>query len=142
MRDTVKEFFSRLHATHLRPRGYRKERHTFTRELNGFTERIQFQGSAWNSGDSSWRFFVNFGVQFHGLPPRSPDRDLPGTHCWTRIESIVPEAPAEFGLTGDDDLLAANLVVYLERASQCVENEIGVLRKRYKETRIPRLSLE
>jgi hypothetical protein len=41
------------------------------RLMKGFTERVQFQGSAWNGGDSAWRFYVNFGVQFHGLPPRS-----------------------------------------------------------------------
>src|SRR5688500_4939575 len=102
MRDLAKNFFSTLHAAHLKRMGYAKERNTFTRKLDGFTERIQFQGSAWNSGDGSWRFYMNFGVQFHGLPARSPERDLPGTHCWARIQSIVPEAPASFDLDGDD----------------------------------------
>ena len=142
MRGLAKDFFSRLHAAHLRRSGYTKERHTFTRELDGFTERIQFQGSSWNSGDSSFRFYVNFGVQFHDLPARLPDRDFRRTHCWARLESIVPEAPAQFDLSGDDDQLAASIAAYVDRASRRVAEDISSLRKRYEETRSPRLSFE
>ena len=49
MRDKVDEFFSRLQTVHLKARGYKKQRHTFIRDLQGFTERIQFQGSAWHA---------------------------------------------------------------------------------------------
>jgi hypothetical protein len=140
-RDIVKDFLSRLHTDYFKARGYRKQGHTFMRDLKGFTERIQFQGSAWNSKDSSWCFYVNFGVQFHVLLPRSLDRDLPGTHCWGRIESIVPEAPAEFELVGEDDRLVRDLAAYLERASERLADEIEPLRRRYEEKRVPRLWL-
>jgi len=102
MRDKVEQFFSRLDTVHLKPMGYKKQRHTFARDLDGFTERVQFQGSAWNDQEATWRFYVNFGIQFHGLPPRSPDRDLPGPHCWTRIDALVPDAPKDFELTGEE----------------------------------------
>jgi hypothetical protein len=141
MQAVVQQFFSRLHTSYLKAKGYKKQRHTFRRDLKGFTEHVQFQGSAWNGGDSRWRFYVNFGVQFHGLPPRDPDRDLPGTHCWTRIESIVPEAPSELTLVGEDDHLASELALHLERASDRVAQEISLLRKRYEKTSAPRLSL-
>src|SRR4051794_30886939 len=120
MDDRVQEFLSAIHGAHLKSLVYKKQRHTFTRDLEGFTERVKFQGSAWNSRGSSWRFYVSYGVQFRGLPPRSPDRDFPGTHCWARIESIVPEALRDFALVGNDDRLAEELAVYIERASRCV----------------------
>lgn len=111
MNDVIEEFFSLFHTGHLKRRGYTKKRRTFSRKLTGFTERIQIQGSVWNAGALPWHFYVhfyvNFGVQFDRLPPRSPDRDLPETHCWTRIDSIVPEAPREFDLLEGDQKLAS-----------------------------------
>jgi hypothetical protein len=143
MQPIVREFFARLHNSHLKARGYRKQRNTFSRERAGFTERVQFQGSSWNSrGDESWLFHVNFGVQFHGLPPRSQDRDLPGTHCWARIESIIPGVPSQFHIVGDDRQLAGELASHLELASERVAKHVDLLRKRYEESGTPRLSLE
>jgi len=142
MQDKVEGFFSRLHAIYLKPSGYKKSRHTFVRERDGFTERIQFQGSSWNSRDSAWRFYVNFGIQFHGLPSRTPDRDLPGTHCWTRIDGLVDGAPKEFDVTGDDDKLARDIAFLLEQASDRVTAEISKLRGRYENAPTPRLSVQ
>lgn len=139
--EIASKFFSDLHRLHLKAKGYRKQRHTFTRDHPDFTERVQFQGSAWNSSGSPWRFYINFGVQFRSLPPRLPDRDLPGTHCWTRIESLVPEAPAEFELASQHDKLSVDLVRFVEMASQRVAQQIDAVRERYEKTRSPRLSL-
>jgi hypothetical protein len=80
-------------------------------------------------------------VQFRDLPPRRPDRDLPGTHCWTRIESIVAEAPPEFELAAEDSPVSANLARLVELASQRVAQRIDAVRQNYEETRSPRLSL-
>ena len=118
MHESVERFFSQLHGDYLKPLGYKKHRHTFVRELDGFTERVQFQGSSWNDNESPWRFYVNFGIQFHGLPPQAPDRDLPATHCWTRIDSIIVDAPKESNLTGVDDDLARNIALLLDQASK------------------------
>ena len=98
MNASVREFFSSLHREHLKRRGYTKTRHTFSRDMGSYTERIQIQGSAWNDSKSPWRFYINFGVEFHDLPPRTPCRDFPATHCWTRIDSLTPSAAAEYDL--------------------------------------------
>jgi len=140
--EIASKFFSDLHRSYLKGKGYRKQRHTFTRDHPGFTERVQFQGSAWNSSGSPWRFYINVGVQFRDLPPRLPDRDLPGTHCWARIESLVPEAPSEFELTSQQHQISADLVRLVEMASQRVAQQIDAVRERYEETRSPRLYLD
>src|SRR5438046_2062639 len=98
MRDSVTQFFSRLHREHLKARGYKKVRYTFSRDMGGYTERIQFQGISWNDANSPWRFYITFGVEFPDLPSRSPCRDFPATHCWARIERVVPGAPNQYDL--------------------------------------------
>lgn len=60
----VDSFFTELQKTHLKGLGYKKERRTFSRELPEYIERIQFQGSQWNSPGEPWRFYINVGVQF------------------------------------------------------------------------------
>ncbi len=136
------EFFSQLHTVHLKPMGFRKTRHTFFRAGSEVTECIQFQGSAWNDRDSPWRFYVNFGVLFRDLPPRHPDRDFPRTHCWARIDSLVPGAHRDFDLAGDTDQLASSLAELVEQASRMVHGRLDRVRERYTETLIPWFTLE
>lgn len=134
------KFFSELHRHHLRAKGYRKERRVFSRDHAEFTERVQFQGSSWNSSGSPWVFYVNVGVQFRDLPRRRPDRDLPHSHCWARIESIVPDAPQEFEFGSDDERLAGKLVHLLDLAHAEVSRRLSDLRERYEKTGNPWLS--
>jgi hypothetical protein len=95
----VNHFFSELQKQYLKPLGYKKERHTFFREHAEYIERIQCQGSPWNSSDSPWRFYINVGIQFHNLPRRQPDRDFPNTHAHSRIEKLIPNSEPYFELT-------------------------------------------
>lgn len=140
MRDAVTQFFTKLHREHLKPHGYKKIRHTFSREMEGYVERIQFQGSTWNDAESPWRFFINFGVEFANLSPRNPCRDFPGTHCWTRIEHIVTAAPKHHDLpdAGTEEL-ATELAGYLDSASRQVARQIRQIRSSYEQSRSPRL---
>jgi hypothetical protein len=135
MSEKVKAFFSQLHADYLKPWGFRKQRHTFTRDLVGYSEVVQFQGSSFNLAILPWRFYVNFGIRFHDLSPRSPDRDLPGTHCWTRIRAILPDAPAYFDLGTDDAGFVGGIANLVQDASKRVALEIDSLRRLYREGR-------
>jgi len=85
-------FISELHSIHLKPRGFKKTRHTFIRSRDGYTEHYQIQGSAWNDREGPWTFYLNCGISFDGLPPRSPDRDFPRTHAWMRAQ-VFTAAP-------------------------------------------------
>ena len=141
MRDSVTEFFSSLQREHLKVRGYKKVRHTFSRNMGGYTERIQVQGSSWNDSDSPWRFYINFGVEFPDLPPRSPCRDFPATHCWTRIEHIVPDAPNQYDLPDTRTAeFAGELAGYLDCASRQVARQIRQIRRSYERRLSPRLT--
>jgi hypothetical protein len=135
-------FFINLHHERLKAQGYKKARYTFSREMYGYTERIQFQGSSWNNLDNPWSFYINLGVEFADLPPRTPCRDFPGTHCWTRIEHIVPGAPSEYDLPETPTaVFAAELAAYLDCASRQVARQIRRIRRRYEERRSPRLTI-
>jgi hypothetical protein len=131
MQDYVKEFFSHLHNEYLKARGYKKVRHTFSRDFGTYTERIQFQGSAWNDSSSPWRFYINFGVEFHDVPAIER-RDFPGTHCWTRIQVVALDAPSEFDLSERDTAgFASKIAFYLESGSRHVKQHIQQIRSAY-----------
>ena len=143
MREFVKAFFSLLHREHLKPSGYRKLRHTFSREMSEYTEHVQFQGSSWNDAASPWRFYINFGVQFAGVSPRTPDRDFPDTHCWTRIEHIVPDALSQYDIPEADlPAFAAEIAAYVASASEAAARHIARIREDYERTHVPRLTIE
>lgn len=141
MRDSVSQFFSRLHRDYLKPRGYKKVRHNFSREADGYTERVQFQGSAWNDSSRPWTFYINFGIEFASLAPRTPCRDFPSTHCWTRIEYLVADAPDRYDIPDADTTgFAAEIAGYVARASEQVRVQISQIRRVYEQTHSPRLT--
>jgi hypothetical protein len=100
--------------------------------MGSYTERIQFQGSAWNDSNLPWRFYINIGVEFHDLPPHPPRRDFPATHCWTRIEEITPDADAEYDLPqAVPPDFAAGIADLLRRASEHVARTSQQIRTAY-----------
>lgn len=141
MRESAKAFFVRLHQAHLKPRGYTKVRQTFSRCIGGYTERVQFQGSAFNDVSRPCRFYINFGVEFQGIRARVPCRDFPETHCWTRMEAIVRGAPNQYDLPdGNVEELAAFIANLVFSASESVTQRIQVIREVYIETKSSRLA--
>jgi hypothetical protein len=137
MRDSVKAFFARLHQQHLKGLGYTKVRHTFSRKMDRYTERIQFQGSSWNSATEPWRFYINVGVEFDGLPTSS-NKGFPGTHCWARISSFASKAPEQYDLVDTAiDLFADEIAGYLQAASQELARNADKVRAYYEKTKEP-----
>jgi len=113
------QFSSVLHMLHLKPRGYRKVRHTFSRQRDGYAEHFQFQGSSWNDENSDWRFYLNCGISFDGLPRRSPDVDFPRTHASTRAEHIVPAALPHYEINAIDPAhLVPDIVAVVDTCSE------------------------
>jgi len=142
MRESAKEFFSRLHQDHLKPRGYKKVRQTFSRSIGDYTERIQFQGSAFNDASRPCRFYINFGVEFHDLRPRIPCRDFPETHCWTRAEAIVRGASSQYDLPEENVVGFAEQISHqLSSASELVAHRIRDVRQTYATTKASRLTM-
>lgn len=119
----VDRFFSELQKQYLKQLGYKKERRTFSRETPEYIERIQFQGSQWNSSGEPWRFYINVGVQFRDLPRRQPDRDFPNTHAHGRIETLVSMGGGYF------DLTEQNIEGMLEKISTLVTKASSALPK-------------
>lgn len=112
------QFFSKLHSAHLKPRGFRKVRHTFSRELDGFGEHYQFQGSDWNDEASDWRFYINCGISFAGVPRREPDRDFPRVHAWARAPHLVHFALPHYDVSSEDPTAhVAEVVAVIDECS-------------------------
>jgi hypothetical protein len=126
VRAATEQFFSDLHRDYLKPRGYRKVRHNFSRDMDGYGERFEFQGSSYNDSDGPWRFYINVGVDFPDIPPRGP----------VRIETVVAGAPKHFDLVSPDasDLMrsVADLV---ESASAQVGAQLPEIRDAFVEKR-------
>jgi Domain of unknown function (DUF4304) len=141
MSDSAEAFLTQLHRDQLKALGFGKKRHTFSRACDGYTERFQVQGSAWNDATHPWRFYVNVGVEFDDVHPRSPARDFPGTHCWTRLEELVPRAPADFDLVlGQESELATDLIELLLDASGVLADQMPGIRAAYGRQPSSRLS--
>lgn len=142
MAKVIEEYLSQLHREHLKPRGFTKVGHTFSRQRDSFTERFQVQGSAWNDSSQPWRFYLNVGVAFPDLPPRLPDRDFPATHCWARVDAIVTGAPSHFELQpGERDILTASLCGYIDDADERLSAAVETICHNYQRTSTPWLSL-
>ena len=92
------ELTAQLHTRHLKPRGFKKKGRTFSCAHAAYSEHYNIQGSAWNSSDEPWRFYVNVGINFTDIPLR----DAAGMwkyHAHTRLPFLVRSAPAEYDLT-------------------------------------------
>ncbi len=128
MKRWVEDFFSEFHRHHLKPLGFKKVRHTFSRDLGDYVERFNFQGSAWNSSDEKdpWLFYINVGVEFRDLPPRTPCLDFPKTHWWQRIEHIALNASDSYNLHFpiDSELAASELLPHIKSASENLSRHI------------------
>ena len=137
MSDVLSSLFSQLHREHLKPRGFKKERYTFTRDTGRYLERFNFQGSAWSSSAQK-RFYINVGVWF---PEYADDTSgscyFSGNHWATRIERLVPEAPPHWDVDAAMDVtaLAAQLATLVGKAGGRLAERVGVSRDEYLQRR-------
>ena len=130
------QFLSDFHQAYLKKLGFKKVRHTFSRDRGDYWERFNFQGSAWNSaGDDYWTFYLNVGAEFKDLEPNRYWSYFPHTHWADRIETVVSSAPAawDYNLNTDRESLMQNLASYILKASEIIGSEIAGLRNHYLE---------
>ncbi len=134
-RAWLSSLLSELHREALKPAGFRKVGSTFSRDRGAYTERFNFQGS---SGSTSIEtlFYLNVGVEFSAY--ESTWRDwiyLRDVHWATRVEELVPEAPARWHCPLDVDraALKVELAEIIRRASEEVARRIDELRAEYLE---------
>lgn len=126
------QFFSMLHSGYLKPRGFKKVRHTFSRELGGFGEHYQLQGSSWNDEATDWRFYINCGISFRGIPRREPDRDFPHVHAWARAPHLVPFALPHYDVSAANSTsLVADVVAVIDECGRYFERRHAYLAAAY-----------
>lgn len=133
----VNKFLSDLQKQYLKPLGYKKEGHTFIRSFANYNERINVQGSSWNSPDSPWRFYINVGVQFHDLSRRVPDRDFPNTHAHGRIERVLKNCHPYFDLTESNSIeMMENISDLIVQASSLLNSEVQLIYSKCKSGKV------
>ena len=138
MNKWLNQFLSDFHQAYLKKLGFKKVRHTFSRDKDDYWERFNFQGSAWNSAENKyWTFYLNVGVEFKDLEPRRNWSYFPQTHWADRIQSVVSGAPGgwDYNLNTDPEALMQELASYILKASEEMAAEILGLREHYLEGR-------
>src|SRR5262245_33638622 len=110
-------FASRLHQLLLKPEGFKKKGKIFSRFHADYGEHYNLQGSAWNSADLPWRFYVNCGISFPAASNPPKGAGMWGvSHAHGRLEILVPDSPKEFDLTEENfEELLSRLTGYLRR---------------------------
>ena len=128
MQDWAKQFVSALHRDLLKPAGFIKQGHVFSRPCSSYVERFQIQGSTWNSSDAStWRFYVNAGVFFADLP-EFINRALPRTHVYGRLAHFDPQCTDDFDLVqADAEAIAASVFTDIKRCSVAIAGAVEKL---------------
>ena len=125
-------FASRLHELFMKPDGFRRKGRSFFRGHADYMEYYQLQGSAWNSPDRPWRFYVNCGVGFPGLPIHGVGTGVSGVHAATRLTVFVREAPPQYDLIPDNlEALVVQIGAHLRRCSAYFARRHEVLRESY-----------
>lgn len=137
MSDRLSILFTQLHREHLKLRGFRKERYTFTRNAGPYVERFNFQGSAWSSAEGK-RFYINLGIWF---PEFADDTSgsgyFAGNHWASRIDRVVAHAPSHWDVDATTELsvLSEQLATLVEKASNQLAERIGTCRNEYLQRR-------
>jgi hypothetical protein len=142
MKEWLSSWLSELHRVHLKPKGFKKSRRTFSRDKGTYWERFNFQGSSQNyAGVAHWRFYLNVGVEFKNLEPRRYWSLFPHTHWSERADRLVANTPGhwEYNLSTDRATLAEDMVALMMSASHYVANRIDVIHKEYVESENQRL---
>lgn len=120
-------FTSRMHESLFKPEGFKKKGRTFSRCHPAYGEHYNVQGSAWNSPDAPWRFYVNCGISF-------PDAQESGK--WfptaTRLGVFAPDSPPEFDVTDENfEHLISDLTGYIRQCFSYFSRRHEFLRESY-----------
>lgn len=123
---------TRLHERFMKPIGFRKKAHTYSREHDEYGEHYNIQGSAWNSIDLPWTFYFNCGISFPDLPVKAPGVGMWKYHAHTRITRFDKTAPSQYEITdGNIDEVIDQLGTSILKCVGYFEKAHGVLRQSY-----------
>ena len=134
MNKWLDQFLTDFHQAYLKKLGFRKVRHTFSRDMGSHWERFNFQGSASNgAGAQYWKFYLNVGVEFKDLELERNWSGFTHTHWADRMETVVSGAPPSwnYNLDTDREALMQELASYILRAGEKIAAESSGLRSHY-----------
>jgi len=128
----VEKILSDIQREFLKPKGFKKVRHTYSRAMDGYVEKYQIQGSAWNTKDEPWRFYINCGIFFSDIPRRTPDLDFPETHAHSRASRFVKNAPPHHDLDNSNiEEIKKEVCSIIEQASDYFKRRWKVVKDSY-----------
>ena len=110
-------FVDRLHSELFKPAGFKKKGRLFSRFLATYGEHYNIQGSAWNSSESPWRFYVNCGISFIDVPIRTKGVGMWAFHAHSRLRLLVPQARDEYDISFEN--LEATLSEVIAQLNLC-----------------------
>ncbi len=125
-------FLCEFHSAHMKPMGFKKSSHTFTRQHDGFRELVNFQGSRFNSPEvSPWRFHINVGVIFDDLETPAFSMGIAGSHWASRPNIMLDGMPLywEFDAQTDGERLAGEIADVITRCSGKMLSDIELIRQ-------------
>ncbi|MCW9058477.1 MAG: DUF4304 domain-containing protein [Gammaproteobacteria bacterium] len=121
MNALVSKFFTELHKTAMKPMGFRKERHRFSRPQDGYVEIVDFQGSSWNQAEGPWLFYINIAVGFEGIEAKGQKLWFNVAHAMGRIEGLVPGSNTQYSLSESSfSELLKRIPILVETASKAL----------------------
>ena len=126
------KFTSHLHATHLKPAGFRKIGATSVRPRTGYMEMYNIQGSDWNSAGNPWKFYLNVLVRLDDLGPLQGHRATPTYyHANARSNRIIEKSPADFSLTDRSmEAVAAGVAEIIFEITELISDMLPPVRER------------
>jgi hypothetical protein len=117
----LSELASELHAV-LKPQGFRKSHHTFSRRREGYEEFYRLLGASHNQSLGPWHFWLEVGVGLPsvGMPQQSP-ASTAKVHAWGSIQHIVPGAAWRFEVKESSlEQQAREIAALVARASEAL----------------------
>lgn len=116
----------------MKPKGFKKKGHTFSKEHAEYGEHYNIQGSAWNSTGSHWTFYINCAISFPDLPVLSPGVGMWKYHAHTRLPRFDQSAPAQYDVTETEfEDIVDRLGVSLQKCSEYFHRRHRILKDSY-----------
>lgn len=121
-----------LHERHMKPAGFKKKARTFSLVHADYEENYNIQGSAWNSPESPWRFYVNCGLSFPDLPRVTKGSGFFNIHAYQRLGLFVRDALPHYDVTGENlEATVDEIGQGLLRCSDYFSRRYSVIRDSY-----------
>jgi hypothetical protein len=130
------QFISMLHERFMKPWGFKKKSHTFSRAQAGYEEHYNIQGSAWNSSGAPWLFYVNCAISFPDIPLANPGSGMWKFHAHARLPKFVREAPGGYDVSNENlEAVVVQVGEELKKCSEYFSRRHKILRESYLDKR-------